>query len=42
MGVQIQEIQIDGLKSHLSDKQINWTGKNMPHLRSVDTAHYFF
>ena len=27
-GVQMQEIQIDGLKSQLNDKQINYTGKN--------------
>ena len=28
VGVQIQEIQSDGLKSQLDDKQINQTGKN--------------
>ena len=36
MEVQIQEIQTDGLKSHLNDKQINKIGKNMPHLRRVE------
>ena len=35
IGVQIQEIQIDGLKSQLNDKQINKNGQkisddNMP------------
>ena len=28
VGVQIQEKQIDGLKSWLNDQQINYTGKN--------------
>ena len=40
VGVRIQEIQIDGLKSQLNDKQINYNRKIflmtiIPHLRSV-------
>ena len=45
MGVQIQEIQIDGLKSQLNDKQMNNTGNIflmtiMHHLWSFDKGAF--
>ena len=40
MEVQIQEIHIDKLKSHLNDKKINETGKNTYHLRIVNKVTF--
>ena len=45
MGVLIQELRIDGLKSQLNEKQINLNGNGflmtiMPHTRSVDKGAF--
>ena len=42
VGVQIQEIQIDGPKSQFNDKQINYTGKKNSDDNVSIKVHFFF
>ena len=42
VGVQMQEIQIDGLKSQLNDKQINKTGKNISDDNMSIKVHFLY